>query len=129
MKRRSLLAAVPFAALLLTACGGGVYLELGDGYDGPPPTISVTASTGIARRGDIIRLSAAISAPNGIERITFYRVDPGVSTLLATLYGPPAQVDTPIPVNAGSSVTYWARICDSAGYCGESSNVTVTVTP
>lgn len=128
MKRRLLLA-VPLATLLLTACGGGLYLEVGDDYDGPPPTISVTASSGTARRGDIIRLSAAISAPNGIDRITFYRVDPGVSTLLATLYGPPAQVDTPIPVNAGGSVTYWARICDNAGYCSESSNVTVTVTP
>ena len=126
MKRRSLLA-VPFAALLLSACGGGVYLELGDGYDGPPPTISLTTSSGIARRGDLIRLSAAISAPNGIDRVTFYRIDPGVSTLLATLHGPPAQVDTAIPTNAPSSVGYWARICDEAGYCTESATVTVSV--
>lgn len=126
MKRRSLLA-VPFAALLLTACGGGVYLEVGDGYDGPPPTISLTASTGNARRGDLIRLSAAISAPNGIDRVTFYRIDPGVSTLLATLNGPPAQVDTTIPMNAGGSVGYWARVCDQAGYCSESVTVSVNV--
>lgn len=126
MKRRSL-AAASLAALLLTACGGGVYLDVGDGYNGPPPTISLTASTGTARRGDLIRLSAAISAPNGISRVTFYRIDPGVSTLLATLSGPPAQVDTPIPVNAGNSVGYWARICDDAGYCAESATVTVGV--
>ena len=129
MKRRSLLA-VPFAALLLTACGGGLYLELGDdGYDGPPPTISLTASTGTARRGDVVRLSAAISAPNGIDRITFFRIDPGVSTSLAVLHGPPAQLDTTIPTNAPSSVGYWARICDDAGYCAESATVTVNVVP
>ena len=128
MKRRLL--AVPLvAALLLAGCGGGVYLELGDDYDGPPPTISLSTSTGVARRGDLIRLSAAISAPNGIERITFYRIDPGVSTLLATLHGPPAQVDTPIPVNAVSSVGYWARVCDQAGYCTESATVSISIVP
>src|SRR5262245_54819334 len=126
MKRR--LWAVPFvAAGLLAGCGGGVYLELGDGYDGPPPTISLTASTGTARRGDVIRLSAAISAANGIDRVTFYRIDPGVSTSLGVLHGPPAQLDTSIPMNAGNSVSYWARICDQAGYCTESANVSVNV--
>lgn len=128
MKRRSLLAVPAVAALLLTACGGGLYLEVGDSW-GPPPTISLTASSGVARRGDVIRLSAAISASNGIDRITFYRIDPGVSTTLATLNGPPAQVDTPIPMNAGSSVGYWARICDEAGYCAESATVSVSVVP
>lgn len=128
MKRRSLLASVPLVAALLSACGGGLYVEASGGYGGPPPTISLTASTGVARRGDLIRLSAAISAPNGIDRVNFYRIDPGVSTLLATLNGPPAQLDTPIPVNAGNSVGYWARVCDNAGYCAESATVTVAVT-
>jgi hypothetical protein len=123
--RRHLLA-VPCAALLLTACGGGLYVELGDPY-GPPPTISVTASTSVARRGELIRLSAAISAPNGIDRITFYRIDPGVSTSLGVLFGPPAQLDTPIPANAAGSVGYWAKVCDEVGYCTESATVTVTV--
>jgi len=112
---------------LMAGCGGGLYVEVSDPYTGPPPTISLTASTSVARRGDLIRLSAAISAPNGIDRITFYRIDPGVSTSLGVLYGPPAQLDTPIPVNAGGSVGYWAKVCDSAGYCSESPTVNVSV--
>jgi len=123
---RRLLLAVPAVALLLTACGGGLYVDVSDPY-GPPPSISVSTSTAVARRGDLIRLSAAISAPNGIDRITFYRIDPGVSTSLGVLYGPPAQLDTPIPVNAGSSVGYWAKVCDNAGYCTESATVSVSV--
>jgi len=123
---RRLLLAAPAAALLLTACGGGLYLEVSDPY-GPPPSISLSTSTAVAPRGDLIRLSAAVSAPNGIDRITFYRIDPGVSTSLGVLFGPPAQLDTPIPVNAGSSVGYWAKVCDNAGYCTESATVSVSV--
>ena len=115
-------------AATMAGCGGGLYLEVTDPY-GPPPLISLTASSGVARRGDLVRLSAAISATNGIDRITFFRIDPGVSTSLAVLYGPPAQLDTPIPLNAGSSVGYWAKVCDSAGYCSESATVTVQVVP
>ena len=48
---------------------------------------------------------------------------------LATLNGPPVQLDTVIPLNAGRSVSYWARVCDEAGYCRESGNVTVSVYP
>ncbi len=114
--------------LLLAACGGGVYLELGDGW-GPPPTIDISASTGLAQRGETIRLVAAISAPNGIDRVSFYRIDPGATVTLATLGGPPVQLDTVIPLNAGRSVGYWARVCDEAGYCRESATVTVSVYP
>jgi hypothetical protein len=128
MKRLTLRGAGALAlALSMAGCGGGLYLDVSDPYVGPPPSISLTASTGIARRGDLIRLSAAVSAPNGIDRITFYRIDPGVSTSLGLLYGPPAQLDTPIPINAGGSVGYWAKVCDQAGYCSESATVTVSV--
>jgi len=115
-------------AVSMAGCGGGLYLEVSDPYGyGPPPSISLTTSTSVARRGDLIRLSAAISAPNGIDRITFYRIDPGVSTSLGVLFGPPAQLDTPIPGNVGGSVGYWAKVCDSVGYCSESATVSVSV--
>jgi hypothetical protein len=108
--------------------GGGLYVELSDPW-GPPPSITVSASTDLAARGETIRLVAAISAPNGIDRITFYRIDPGVSTPLGVLHGAPAQIDTAIPLNAGRSVGYWARVCDGAGLCTDSRTVTVSVVP
>ena len=123
------LALPALAATLLAGCGGGIYVDVSDPW-GPPPDISLTASTPVARRGDLVRLSAAITVPDGtIDRITFYRIEPGVSTALGTLYGPPAQLDTPIPFNAGNSVGYWAKVCDLAGYCSESATVYVSVSP
>jgi hypothetical protein len=110
-------------------CGGGVYLEIDDPPYGQPPAISIAVSPDVAGRGDPIRLVAAVTADNGIDYVTFYRVDFGTSTPLGTLYAPPAQIDTRIPINAGRSVSYFARVCDRARYCTDSRSVTVDVVP
>lgn len=117
-------ALVALAAAALAGCGGG-YVEA----SGPPPDISMTASTSVAMRGEPIRLVAAASASNGMDSVDFYRIDPTWDTRLGSIYGPPVQFDTSIPVNAGASVSYYARACDVAGYCTNSQVVTVTVYP
>jgi hypothetical protein len=122
--KRSLLGATAGLLLaLLTGCGGGVYIEL----DGPPPDISLASSVSTALRGQPLQLVAAVSAANGVDSVDFYRVDFGRSVLLGSVYEPPAKWNTSVPVNAGSSVAYFARVCDQAGYCTSSETVTVFV--
>jgi hypothetical protein len=116
-------------AVTLAGCGGGVYVEIDDPPYGPPPAISIAVSPDVARRGDPLRLVAAVTADNGIDYVTFYRIDFGASTALATLYAPPSQLDTRVPSNAGNSVSYFARVCDRARYCTDSRAVTVDVVP
>jgi hypothetical protein len=108
---------------LLAGCGGGVYIEL----DGPPPDITLATSVTTALRGQPLQLVAAVSAPNGVDSVDFYRIDFGRSVLLGSVYGPPAKWNTSVPVNAGSSVAYFARVCDQAGYCTSSEVATVFV--
>lgn len=111
------------AALALAGCGGGVYVTA---Y-GPPPEISLAASTNQTVLGQPIRLIGAVSSSNGMDYVDFYRIDPTQDTRLGTVYGPPVQFDTSIPLNAGYSVSYYARACDVAGYCTNSQVVTVSV--
>ncbi len=121
-------AALALAAALV-GCGGGLYVEIDDPPYGPPPAISIAASPDVAGRDELIRLVAAVTADNGIDYVTFYRIDFGANTALGTLYSPPAQIDTRIPLNAGRSVSYFARVCDRARYCTDSRSVTVAVVP
>ena len=122
------LAAAASAVWALAGCGGGVYVDGSDPVYGPP-AISIAASPDVAFLGEPVRLVAAVTADNGIDYVTFYRIDFGGSTPLGTLYSPPAQLDTRIPSNAGRSVSYFARACDRAGYCTNSRAVTVAVWP
>lgn len=119
--RRFLALALP---TLLCACGGGeLYIP------GPPPDIALTTSVTDARRGDVVQLSAAVTASNGIDYVDFYRIDYGQSVLLGTVSHPPARLDTVVPFNAGDRVAYFARVCDLEGYCTSSYAETVWVYP
>jgi hypothetical protein len=110
---------------VLAGCGGGAYVEIA----GPPPDISVATSVTSAQRGDPLQLVAAVSASNGIDYVSFYRIDFGGPVLLGTVSGPPANWDTSVPFNAAGSVTYFASVCDLLGYCTSSVAVTVFVYP
>ena len=58
---------------------------------------------------------------------SFYRIDFGFSTLLGRLSDRPFQWGTSIPIDAGSSVTYFVQACDLAGLCTSSQPVTIGV--
>ena len=121
-----------FGALALVAlaglagCGGGVYVE-GGNYVGPPPEISLAAAPTNAFRGDPVQLVAAVTAPNGIDYVIFYRLDPGATVRLGSVSRPPAQWDTRVPINAGPTVSFYATVCDVAGLCTNSAAVTINV--
>ena len=112
----------------VAACGGGVYVDA-TVPAGPPPDISIVSSSDVAVRGDPIRLIGAVSASNGVDYVSFFRIDFGVATPLGTVFRPPLQWDTSIPINAGSTVSYYARACDALGLCTNSNVVSVAVFP
>jgi hypothetical protein len=122
------LVAAGAALATVAGCGGGIYVD-GVFAPGPPPDVSMVASVSSAARGDRVHLVAAVAASNGVDHVSFYRVDTGPVTRLGTVYAPPAQWDTTIPMTAGSSVDYFATACDSIGFCSDSNVVTVTVVP
>ena len=118
---------VPLLAAV-AACGGGVYVDA-TLPPGPPPDISIASSTDVASRGEPIRLIGAVTASNGVDYVSFFRIDFGVATPLGTIFRPPLQWDTSIPINAGNTVSYYARACDAIGQCTNSLVISVIVSP
>lgn len=123
--RAARLAAAAAVLAGLASCGGGVYVD----SVGPPPDISLAVSPTVAQRGQPLQLVAAVSASNGIDYVSFYRIDFGTPVLLGSVTQPPAQWVTSVPINAGSGVSYFARVRDFAGYYADSAVVTVAVYP
>ncbi len=121
---RGRFAAMMVLPALLCACGGGeLYVP------GPPPDIALTTSVRDARRGDPVELSAAVTASNGIDYVSFYRLEYGQPVLLGTVTRPPARWDTMVPFNVSDRVTYFATVCDFEGFCTSSYTQTVWVFP
>ena len=118
-------------AVLVTACGGGVYLGYAWDDDDWPPDVSIAANPGSASPGQQVTLIAAASdADSGIDVVMFFRIESGGGiTRLATDCCPPYEWVTTVPTNAGASVRYFARAFDFAGNVADSSVVEVTVLP
>ena len=114
--------------VLLASCGGGGYVDAAVPV-APPPQISLAVSPTVAQRGEPLQLVAAVTAGNGIDYVTFYRIDYGTPVVLGSVGQPPAQWITSVPVNAGGSASYFARVHDVAGYYSDSPVVTVAVYP
>ena len=114
--------------VLLASCGGGGYVDTAVPV-APPPQISLAVSPTVAQRGEPLQLVSAVTAGNGIDYVTFYRIDYGTPVVLGSVLQPPAQLITSVPVNAGSSASYFARVHDLAGYYADSPVVTVAVYP
>jgi hypothetical protein len=116
------------AGALLAGCGGGVYLGFGwDFGDGFAPSVSLAVSPTEAAPGQVVALAAAASDFDGIDQVTFYRLDGGVATPLAGDGRAPYSLQTAIPLDASGSVSYFARAIDNSGDRADSNVVTVTV--
>jgi hypothetical protein len=116
------------AGVLIAGCGGGVYLGFGwDFGDGFAPSVSLALSPSEAAPGQIVTLAAAASDFDGIDQVTFYRLDGDVATPLAGDDRPPYTLETAIPLDASGSVSYFARAIDNSGDRADSNVVTVAV--
>ena len=114
--------------VLLASCGGGGYVDTALPA-APPPQMALAVSPTVAQRGEPLQLVGAVTAGNGIDYVTFYRIDYGTPVVLGSVAQPPAQWVTSVPINAGGSVSYFARVHDLAGYYADSPVVTVAVYP
>ena len=114
---------------MLSACGGGVYLELGDNPNHVPPAVSLVSSVTDVRAGQTIRLAAAAASSSNIDLVTFYRWDGNTAVQLGSDRQAPYELATTAPTDSRSSVSFMARAWDGSGNLGESQTVTVSVWP
>ncbi|MED5620750.1 Ig-like domain-containing protein [Ideonella sp. BN130291] len=114
------------AALALAACGGGLFIGVGEGDE--PPSVSLVASASSAGAGQTVRLAAAASDDFGIDHVSFYRVDAGGAWVLLGSDGVgPFEWDAVMPATSAASVQFLARAVDGAGQVTDSDVVSVTV--
>lgn len=129
------------AALLLSACGGGVSLGFGSGvavgvggtfgssFDRTPPSVSLTSGASSVAAGRNLRLAAAAADESGIESVSFLRLDGDTAVVLATVGAAPYEIETIVPADGRGTATYFARANDNEGNRADSARVAVTVTP
>ena len=131
LRRNSRRFGIAAFAILVSACGGGVYLGGYWDYDDWPPDVSIAASPGSAAPGQQVALVAAASdADSGVDVVMFFRIESnGGVTRLATDCCSPYEWITTVPANASGSVRYFARAFDFAGNAADSAPVVVSVLP
>ncbi|WP_119155955.1 hypothetical protein [Caldimonas tepidiphila] len=121
----------PVLALLcaaLSACGGGVWIGIGDGIDdGGVPSVSLAVSPSVAAPGQFVRLAAAATDTHGIEQVLFYRVDNGAPVLLFADNQYPYEIDTATPQDGRAGVQYFAQAVNHRGRRSDSAWQTVTL--
>src|SRR5687767_4606108 len=125
---RSAVAAVA-AALFLAACGGGVYLGFGDGFDDFPPVVNLAAAVVSVQAGQSARFVAAASDENGIDEVAFFRIDGNGSVEVARDTTVPYEAMVLAPADGRTALSVFARATDDFGNQADSQVVTIVVTP
>jgi hypothetical protein len=115
-------------AATIAGCGGSLYIGVGDdGYD-DPPQVSLVASTAQASPGQTLRLAAAASDDDAVQRVQFYRVDAdGSANSLGSDSTAPFELETVLPATNAAEVRYFARAVDSIGQSTDSATIAVAV--
>lgn len=120
---------LPFIApLALAACGGGIWIGFGDGFDDQPPSISLTSNVTAVASGGSVTLIAAAADENGVEEVRFYRDDNGVPNLLCSDGSEPFECVTTAPNDGRTSMAVFARASDPDGNTSQSSAIAITIT-
>lgn len=135
MVRRRLLA--PAAALVavatlafgVSACGGGLFIGIGDGFDDSVPSVSLVGPTGNVAAGSAVRLVAAAADESGIDSVEFLRFDGLNVVRLGLLGGPPWEWVATVPSDGRTQVQFIARATDGAGNTADSNVLTLAVGP
>jgi hypothetical protein len=119
------------AALLLGACGGGVHIGFGfgDGFDDRAPAVQLTSASTSVPAGQPVQLAAAASDENGIEHVSFFRLDGVGEVFLGRDDSAPYQINVLAPTDGRAALTVFARATDRAGNTADSAAVTIAITP
>ncbi|HZE91317.1 MAG TPA: Ig-like domain-containing protein [Rhizobacter sp.] len=116
-------------ALLLSACGGGLYLGFDD-FDDNPPRVDVAVDPTSAQAGQSVRVIASASDDeSGVDWVYFYRLDDNLAVRIGDDGRAPYEATMLVPSDGRSSVRVFARAYDFAGNRADSAVVTLTVTP
>lgn len=130
MRRPAPLSAALAGAALLTACGGGFYVEWSNGFDDDgPPSVQLVASSSSVQAGGTVRLSAAASDQSGIDEVRFYRLDGLSPVLLGGDGAAPYEWTLTGPTDGRSTVRVYARAIDNEGHGADSNTLALSVTP
>jgi hypothetical protein len=113
---------------LLAACGGGLWVSLGDlDGDGRDPSVSLVTGASSAAPGGTLAVAAAAADADGIEEVAFYRRDGSAWVFLGSDRQPPYEWVVPVPADGRSTLEVLARATDRSGDQGESAVLVVTV--
>ncbi|HEX6703238.1 MAG TPA: Ig-like domain-containing protein [Albitalea sp.] len=115
-------------SLLLSGCGGGVFIGFGN-FDDRPPVVSLTTASTSVGAGQPVRFAAAATDENGIDQVSFYRVDANGAVLLGSDRSEPYELTVTAPVDGRASLAVFARAFDDSGNSADSATVTVAVVP
>jgi len=117
------------ATLWLSGCGGGVFVGFGSGFDDTPPSVTLsTAATGVPA-GQSASFFAAASDDDGVDHVSFYRIDVNGSTLLGRDFTAPYEWSVIAPADGRTTLTVFARAVDFSGNIADSPAITINVTP
>ena len=115
--------------LSLAACGGGLSIGFGSGFDDFAPAVSLATAASSVQAGQPVRYVAAATDENGIESVAFYRIDGDGSTLLGSDGEFPYEWTATAPSDGRTSLSVFARATDNHGHQADSAIVTIPVTP
>jgi len=115
--------------LALAACGGGISLGFGTGFDDFPPAVSLAAAVTSVQAGQSVRFVAAATDDDGIESVAFYRIDNDDNELLGSDIHDPYEITITAPTDGRTTLSVFARASDNDGNQTDSAIVTIAVTP
>lgn len=116
--------------LALAACGGGVFFEVGDGFDEWPPDVAIAASPDPVAAGATVRVVAAATDPeSGVESVVLYRLDGNTAVFIGEDRGAPYEWLIVAPDDGRTTLQLFARATDREGNRADSEVVGVRVLP
>ena len=116
-------------ALTLAACGGGLFLSIGD-FDDFAPSVTLTSAASSVRAGQSVRFAAAAVDESGIDHVAFHRLEPdGNVLLLGTDTREPYEWTAIAPDDGRAALEVFARARDGSGREADSAVVSVSITP
>lgn len=112
----------------LAACGGGLFIGIGDDDFGPP-SVSLAAAVSTVQAGSTLRVVAAAADENGIDEVAFYRIDGNVAVRLGGDGSSPYEWQVEVPDDGRTTLRLFARATDGFGDRADSDELVLAVTP
>lgn len=113
--------------LPLAACGGGLWIGIGDPIDNDPPSISLTSSVNTVAAGGLVTLAAAAADEDGVANVSFYRDDDGIATLLCSDDREPYTCEVTAPTDGRGALVVFAQATDLRGNTSQSFAIIITI--